>query len=210
MPWTSKRALAPPLNIQGVFFEMKPAKRKPLFGIGINDYDGAMSIHGKNIPAYSAWKRIIERCSGRILDKNCYKSVVVCDEWKYFSNFKIWFDENYRPGCDIDKDLFKNGDRLIYSPDTCCFLPKEINSSISRINKQTPITHRYKKYEVYTTARSKRIHLGSFCTLNEAVAAYKMFREEHIKRLAQEYFDANKIERRVYDALMNYKVEVTD
>lgn len=189
---------------------MKPTKRRPLYGIGVNDYSGDISIHGKEIPAYSAWKRIIERCSGRREDKPCYQSVTICDDWKNFSNFKEWYDKNHRPGCDIDKDLFKVGDRLVYSPDTCCFLQKEINSSISRINKSAPITHRYKKYEVYTTARSKRIHLGSFCTLNEAVAAYIMFREEHIRRLAQEYFDANKIERRVYDALMNYKVEVTD
>lgn len=188
---------------------MKPAKRKPLFGIGINDYNGRISTHGKELPSYSVWRRIIERCSGHRKDKKCYQSVAICDEWKSFSKFKIWYDENFKPDCEIDKDLFSDKSQLLYSPNTCCFLPKEINSSISRL-KTIPITHRYKKYEVYTTFKSKRIHLGSFNTYDEAFSAYKKARESHIKQIAQEYYGECKIERRVYDALMNYKVEITD
>ena len=47
----------------------------------------------------------------------------VCEEWKHFSNFKKWFDENYIEGFDIDKDILIKGNK-VYSPEACSFVPR--------------------------------------------------------------------------------------
>lgn len=59
-------------------------------------------------------------------NKPTYEGCTVCDEWLYFSNFKKWFDENYIEGFQLDKDIIIRGNK-VYSPQTCCFVPKEIN-----------------------------------------------------------------------------------
>ena len=54
----------------------------------------------------------------------------------------------------------------------------------------------------------KKRHLGSFDTPEEAFQAYKVAKESHIKEIADKWKD--KIEPRVYEAMYNYKVEITD
>ena len=46
-----------------------------------------------------------------------------------------------------------------------------------------------------------------FPTPEEAHLAYIEIKEKIIKEQAQHYYDIGKIEKRVYDALMNYKIE---
>lgn len=59
--------------------------------------------------------------------KKIYNGCEVCEEWRYFPKFKEWFNLNYIKGWEIDKDVLFKGNKL-YSPETCCFLPKEVNS----------------------------------------------------------------------------------
>jgi hypothetical protein len=66
------------------------------------------------------------------------------------------------------------------------------------------------KYAAYLNINGKRKHIGTFNTCEEAFLAYKHAKEEHIKEMATQYFNDGKITKRVYDALMNYKVEITD
>jgi hypothetical protein len=54
----------------------------------------------------------------------------------------------------------------------------------------------------------KAIHLGYFYTPDEAFNAYKEAKEAYIKSLAEKWKD--KIDPRVYEALMKYRVEITD
>ena len=42
----------------------------------------------------------------------------------------------------------------------------------------------------------------------EAFRAYKQFKEDYIKQVADEYKD--KIPQKLYDAMYNYKVDITD
>jgi len=56
----------------------------------------------------------------------------------------------------------------------------------------------------------KSVHLGIYKTIEEAFEAYKQAKETYIKEVAQSYFDKGEITERVYHALMNYKVEITD
>lgn len=52
--------------------------------------------------------------------------------------------------------------------------------------------------------------MGIFDTVEDAFQKYKEAKEEHLKELAKKYFDKGKIKQNVYNALMNYKVEITD
>ena len=52
--------------------------------------------------------------------------------------------------------------------------------------------------------------MGCFNTKTESKLAYKSAKEKYVKELAEEYFKEGKIDKRVYDALMEYEVEITD
>ena len=54
----------------------------------------------------------------------------------------------------------------------------------------------------------KRIHLGYYNDELSAFYTYKEYKEKHIKNLADKWKD--QLEPRVYEALYNYKVEITD
>ena len=66
--------------------------------------------------------------------------------------------------------------------------------------------------QCYTFDRkqNKSIHrnLGYFETPKEAFQAYKVAKENYIKQVADEYKD--KIPYRLYEAMYNYEVEITD
>lgn len=178
-------------------------KRGLLFGIGINDLDTSIN-NDVLIKTYRLWQSMLNRCFDSNSEKNkTYKDCSVCDEWLRLSNFKNWFDEHYVEGWQLDKDLFSNGVK-IYSPNTCCFLPHELNYMFRKY------THRHRDlptgvYEsngrfnsiLYTQdCTSKR----SFSTVNEALAMYKKARKEKIHYLAEKYKD--KLEERVYLKLL--------
>lgn len=50
--------------------------------------------------------------------------------------------------------------------------------------------------------------MGTFRNEEDAFNAYKLEKEKHIKQLADYYKDT--LETNVYNALYNYKVEITD
>ena len=52
------------------------------------------------------------------------------------------------------------------------------------------------------------IHLGFFDTIEEAFNTYKIEKEKYIKQIADEY--KNRIPKKLYKAMYNYKVEITD
>ena len=56
-----------------------------------------------------------------------YKDCEVCEEWKYFMNFKKWMEKQDWEGKQLDKDFLFKGNR-VYSPETCVFIPNIINS----------------------------------------------------------------------------------
>lgn len=175
-----------------------------------------------NIVAYHFWRRFIERCH-----KDSYKSkhptYSKCSfhkDWLIFSNFKHWFEspENgYIKGYHLDKDILVKGNK-VYSPDTCCFVPQEINKLFTtRISCRgtlpigvTKNNGRGKPYIATMTKNQKANRLGTFNTPLEAFNAYKTAKEKYIKELAEKYFQEGKITEKVYNALMKYEVEITD
>ena len=197
-------------------------KRKKVCGAGVLDIDFSSSADADTQLAYVMWDGMLRRCYGtRKLQS--YIGCSVCEEWHYFSNFKKWFNEHkdeYHKGYHLDKDILSKGNK-VYSPDTCCLVPQEINKLITKEKrdkkkKNTPIgvslsvRGRCVRYHAYVSIMGKRLNLGYFTDEKEAFHAYKEAKEKHIQEMATKYFNEGKITDKVYNALMNYKVEITD
>lgn len=111
-------------------------------GFGVNDAKYVVKVwtelpkdlSGKRIrviewtcPFYKTWVGMIHRCySEQSLIKNpTYKNVSVCEEWKYFSNFKAWMETQDWEGKHLDKDIIGPGN--LYSSSCCCFVSARVN-----------------------------------------------------------------------------------
>lgn len=120
-------------------------KRGVIEGVGLVDVDYKTQIfEGKGsdrkrvwiCPFYSKWRDLVRRCySKKWQDKNpTYKDCTVCEKWLYFSNFKVWMQQQEWEGKEIDKDLLNAGNKE-YSPDTCIFITSMVNCFIITSNK---------------------------------------------------------------------------
>ena len=157
----------------------------------------------ENRKAYRVWSAMLERCYG--LDGKpkypSYKGVNVCDEWRYsFANFLEWHNQNYVNGWQLDKDLLSPINSSCYSPDTCCYLPLEINRSIHPSAKIS-FTIWKNKYRVNAKGSGGRVERGCYSTYEEALIAYKSARAERMRELADKY--KSQLSDRVYNALIN-------
>lgn len=189
--------------------------KKKIFGIGIDD-----STASSNQTAHYKWFRMLERCySERYLAKKpTYRGCCVCDEWLTFSNFEKWFsdpDNGYCERYHLDKDILVKGNK-IYSPNTCCFVPQEINSlfikdNSKRGNLPIGVTNGYKcSFVAQVNFRGVIQYLGKYDTKEQAFNAYKKEKEVIVKILGDEYYKRGLITEKVYKALLNYKVEIND
>lgn len=188
----------------------KEQNYKPIYGVGINDYRGTVRHKGVYIRSYAIWVSMLIRYydKGYLKREPAYIGCRVCEEWKQFSAFKKWFDENYVDGYVLDKDVLKSGNK-VYSPENCAFIPVEINRAYER--RKRNIAKKYapgvicygRKFKAYININSKRYDLGTFNTEKEAFNVYKSHKEEYIKSLAEKYKD--KIPKKVYDAMCRFR-----
>lgn len=52
--------------------------------------------------------------------------------------------------------------------------------------------------------------MGTFDTPEEAFQTYKIAKEAYIKEVAQDSYDKGEITEKVYQALMNWQIDITD
>ena len=146
----------------------------------------------------------------------------MCEEWCNFQNFAKWYENNYyeveSEVMNLDKDILVKHNK-IYSPDTCIFVPHRINTLfIKRQNDRGESvigTNLYKgKYRVHChminpkTGKSKEEYLGYYDSQEKAFEIYKYYKERNIKEVADYY--KSLIPQKLYDALYDYEVEITD
>lgn len=198
---------------------VKNPKYPRIYGVG---YMGVgrhqVTCEGKVTEPYLVWRSMLDRCyNEKTRDKKrSYLGCKVCAHWHDFQNFADWFEVNAVKGWQLDKDLLSKGNKL-YSPETCCFLPKRINCLLIT-NKSTrgclPIgvsecTKVSPRYRAACAAGGKSpVYLGTYKTIEDAFVAYKDYKEALIKQLADEYRESLSIA--AYEALCNYVVEATD
>lgn len=190
-------------------------RKRIILNHGICDVLG-IKKKGAVIVSYKVWRSMIERCySNKYQERQpTYVGCEVCNEWLYFSNFKKWFEENYVDGYALDKDILIKGNK-VYSPQTCCFVPQEINKLLLKHDRKRgeyPIgIHKDRNnYVVLLSRYGKQEYLGTFKTPEEAFYVYKEAKEAHIKEVADEYYSKGLITKRVYDALYRWTIEITD
>jgi hypothetical protein len=163
---------------------------------------------------YRAWRNMIVRCYSPLYHevKPAYIGCSVCEEWLNYQVFARWFEDNYIEGYSLDKDILFKGNK-VYSPTTCCFVPKELNNLIisntsSRGELPIGIVKHQGKYRARISIDNIYISLGMFDTIQEAFDAYKRAKESNIKRIADIYM--YRISEPVYQALYNYTVDISD
>ena len=163
------------------------------------------------------WYSMIQRCYKECYDnKPTYLECSVCDEWLCYENFEKWFNENWYEVPDktmcLDKDILIKGNK-IYSPETCCFVPQEINKLFTthkRFRGETVIgvNKLNDKFQASCNKYKQSISLGVYNTQEEAFDAYKNFKEQYIKEVADLYKEY--IPQKLYNALYEYEIEITD
>lgn len=194
-------------------------------GVGMIGIKYHAKPNGKMTKEYSTWKSMLHRCFD-IKHKEKYieyKDIICCEEWLLYENFYEWLHEqpNFNKWLNskrwaIDKDILVKNNK-IYSPETCCLVPQNVNSlftnrnrlrgdlpiGVQRVNKcyraacKNPFTNRQEKLNCCSTA------IESFLT-------YKIYKENIIKQVAEIEYSKGNITEKCYNAMLNYEVEITD
>lgn len=112
----------------------------------------------------------------------CY----VCDEWYNYIAFAKWYDSQSRVDTpcsyELDKDLFGE-DSHIYSPETCCLIPKEMNLfvrivSARRIKERNgSFFYYYKGKKVFAESKEKAVSLLRNQNMKEAMTLLEIYGE---------------------------------
>lgn len=184
-----------------------------------------ISENGKKTRVYKTWSGMLQRCyDEKIQEKHpTYIGCKVCDEWLNFQNFAKWYEGNYyevdSERMELDKDILIKHNK-IYSPETCVYVPQTINLLFTKKQNNRggsvigATTRENGKYTVHCTifnpetGKSKIKHLGVYSTQEKAFEVYKYYKEKNIKIVADYY--ENKIPNKLYLAMYNYEVEITD
>ena len=201
---------------------------KTVYGVGMIGNKYRSQINYKHTKEYITWKGILQRSFNKDFKEKhpTYRDVTCCNEWLLFDNFYEWLhsQENFdkwinNSNWSVDKDILIKGNK-IYNPNTCTLVPQIVNVLFTKRDNDRgkyPIGVYYNKREnnyraqcenPYATHRDSKI--GSYNTQKEAFCAYKEYKENIIKFVAETEFNNNNITEACYNAMMNYEVEITD
>jgi len=193
--------------------------RSLVFGVGVNDWDGAVKVDGKLIKEYQLWKGVLERCfcKKHKQKKPTYEGVTCSKDWLSMTKFIEDVSQMRGYGFDgwqLDKDILVKGNKL-YSKDACCFVPQEVNSLLIKCDNsrgEWPVGvcfHKASgKFMAQLAINGKLKYLGRFNTPEQAFRVYKLAKEAYIKLVAQKW--QHLLDERVYQALLDYEVNIDD
>lgn len=196
---------------------IKDPFRKEFNGVGYFGV-GPYSVPKRNKDmhqCYRKWRQMLIRCydpENKHYHRYGGRGVVVCEEWHNFQNFAHWYFLNYKEDCSLDKDLTMPG-ALLYSPETCAFVPEEVNNLLCAANSirgNLPVGVSFSvskgQYRARVYKRGVEHTLGFFDTPEEAFNRYKEEKEAHIKEMADYYFDKGLITKTIRDNLMAWVI----
>ncbi len=200
--------------------EVKDSYLPSVYGVGIVGAKYPTKVSGVLTKEYILWKHMLERCYSNALKKRCptYEGCEASDKLKSYEYFYEWCHKQIGfgvEGFELDKDLLIKGNK-VYSETTCVFLPKEINSVLTKSTAKRGEyligVYWHKTNEAFMARvnknKGKQEFLGYFNTELEAFNAYKEAKEAFIKEQANKW--KSQIDERAYNALMNYQVDITD
>lgn len=175
-----------------------------IHGVGFYDSNEPTQItkNGKVIinKAYQVWYNMLKKCYG----KNSSGEVSVAYEWLTYTNFKNWYDDNYRENCKLNNTLF--GDGSIYSKHTTVFLDKVVtylirDTSYVGDSKGLGKQKHSEKYHVRCNnpLTCEQEHVGYFLDLEVAKAEWLLRKRKIARKIADLQTDD-----RVKNAILNY------
>ena len=189
-----------------------------VYGVGVVGVN-SISTNQKPHQEYVFWNSMLQRCYDLSykLKRPTYIGCTSSNNFKYYPYFKDWCNKQVgfgNKGWCLDKDILVKGNKL-YSEDTCCFVPREINSLFALSGNSrglNPIGVQFNLEEGNYSARvsrdGKHCHIGTYETKEDAFLWYKEAKELHIKSVAKRWF--GKIDQNVFNALMTYEVSILD
>lgn len=177
--------------------------------LGVGKYDGTHK------DVYSIWVTMLGRCYSMVNPRVKINDSFVCDEWLNFQNFAEWcykqsffgFKDEKGKTYHLDKDILVNGNR-VYSPNTCCFVPNEINILFRRL-KPKPLpegvsfSKTNSKLQSQIKIGNKTISLGFYDNVEDAEMAYKNAKKIKFKNIAEVWKDKIPVE--VYARLITHE-----
>ena len=191
--------------------------RNLVCGVGFNDGKYPTKKDGKFLLEYDTWKGILRRCYSETMKivRPTYIPCTVSENFKSYSYFYEWCHRQVGfgvAGFEIDKDILKKGNKE-YSETTCSFVPFQLNNLFTKTNKsrgELPIgvCKIGRSFRADCKKNSIKVTIGQFKNSLDAFFAYKDFKETHIKEMAEKW--RYEISNEVYDAMINYSVELTD
>lgn len=154
---------------------------------------------------YNAWSNM----QYRVKRNPSYKDCKICDQWQSFASFKLFYDNNYIENYDLDKDLLGNG--KLYSPETCCFVPHKINTLLKTQRKDSflpiGVFRNGKNFVALCQDYNEKLRcLGTFKTKEKAQRVYGAYKAAIVWDIATAYYNAGKISRKVYEAIITRKL----
>ncbi len=197
--------------------ELRSENKHPIvYGFGIRDYP--TSENGIQSKQYKIWKAMLRRCYSKNYQETAktYIGCTVSDNFLRFSYFYKWCESQKGfnlDGFELDKDILKKGNK-VYSENSCCFVPREINSLIiNQKNRRGSLllgvaVNKKGKYQVNMSFNNSGFFVGAFDDAVEAFNAYKRKKEQLIKLSAEKWRGC--ISEDAYSALIGYSVEVDD
>lgn len=187
--------------------------------IGVGKY--LTKQNGKITEYYESWRGALRRSYDKKFHKKCatYVGCSVDSRWHNYQDFCAWADKQvFFSGYKLDKDLLVRGNK-IYGPDTCVYLPNELNCIISmhytpRKNVPNGVSKvwnpKARKTWVANVSRrgdksKSKVHcVGYFSTAEEASEAYIKAKKAYIKERTDTYKD--KISEAAYAALIAWDI----
>lgn len=174
------------------------------------------NIDCKPTQEYQTWCCMLARCySQKVCDRQPrYLDCTAHEDFHDFQKFCEWAScqAGYGKGWQLDKDFLS--ETKMYSPETCLFLPREINNfligrSANRPGMLKGVCARGKGYVAQCQlGNGRKFQSKVLSSVHEAWLQYKQVKEGYAKEIAAKW--QSQIDPRAYEALMNYQVEITD
>lgn len=192
-------------------------KTKLVRGQGVYERGTYLSwVDGTKSIEYKLWVDMLARCRpGGVHQQNqpAYVGCMVHPDFIKFQDFAAWLQNQigFGIGWALDKDILFQGNK-VYGPDTCCFVPVQINSLFThgRSNKgQYPTGVSFNKqsgrYRAQIHVAGKNLCIGQYTSPELAYEAYKAAKLNEINRQAEIWKD--RIDPRVYLAMKAYRFD---
>jgi hypothetical protein len=170
-------------------------KAKIHHGVGVFTNYPIKGIEGRKATrAYYVWQGIIARCYSPLHDsygRYGGRGTTVDERWHHFQEFAKWYVVQQERGIGnvhvnwhVDKDILFDGN-LVYGPDTCCFVPEDVNTFFTKLDAIGYSLHRG-AFRVSVTIAGNKYQRG-FNTEEDATTWYRRGKTKAAELLLWKY-----------------------